>query len=95
MKKEDYDKQLKVFKSEWETLKSRLMDYYEEFKYLQKRVKELDRDLWLVAMGKHLSSDKKKDMIVKINSYISIIKEVRKLLLKQISTDNEGRKGDG
>ncbi len=89
MKLEDYDKQLKVFKSEWETLKSKLVDDYNEFKYLQKRVKELDKDLWLVAMGKHLSTDKKKEMIVKINSYISIIKEVRKLLLKQISTSNE------
>jgi len=95
MKRGDYDKQLKVFKSEWEILKSKLTDDYEEFKYLQKRVKELDKDLWLVAMGKHLSTDKKKEMIVKINSYISIIKEVRKLLLKQISTDNEGRKEDG
>ncbi len=89
MKPEDYTKKLQLFKSEWETIRSQLIENYEDFKYLQKRVKELDRDLWLVAMGKRLSNNQKKELIVKINSYISIIKEVRKIFLNQISKNNE------
>ncbi|NPA34444.1 MAG: hypothetical protein GXO48_05910 [Chlorobi bacterium] len=89
MKPEDYTKTLQLLKAEWETLKTQLTEDYEDLRYLQKRVKDLDRDLWLVAMGKHLSIEKKKELIVKINSYISTIKELRKIILKQISSENE------
>ncbi len=88
MKPEDYSQQLQTLKAEWESIKQQLVEDYEDLKYLRKRVKELDKNMWLLITGKRFSSEEKKAVILKVNSYIALIREIRKIIQKQISGED-------
>ncbi len=71
---------LKELRARWRQLRDRLQEHYSECARLRQRVRELEHEVWMLAMGKQLSTEERRRLLQEINSYISSIRKLRKMI---------------